>query len=99
MLPRRQRQIIRSFLAPTGGYGPSGPTLLAYQKDSGAPAWQSGTDGASYSSPVLATLAGKRQIVVVNQHTVTGHDPADGRILWSHRWGTGDPKIPQPIPI
>src|SRR5206468_2657357 len=47
----------------------------------------------------LATLAGKPQIVMVNQHTVTGHDPADGRILWSHRWGTGDPKVPQPIPI
>jgi outer membrane protein assembly factor BamB len=40
----------------------------------------------AYASPALATLGGRQQIVIVNQDFITGHDPADGRELWSIDW-------------
>ena len=39
-----------------------------------------------YASPVLATLAGTRVVVQVNQDFVTGHRAADGEVLWEHEW-------------
>lgn len=72
-------------------------TLLAYKKETGEPAWQAGADKASYSSPLLATLAGVRQILSVNAGSVTGHDPADGHELWSFPWPGEFAKASQPI--
>ncbi len=81
----------------TGGLT-NASTLLAYNRNDGSPLWRAGTDKASFSSPTLATLCGKRQIVSVNAGTVTGHDPADGRILWEYRWaGDNWPKCAQPV--
>ena len=34
----------------------------------------------------LATLAGRRQILIVNESTASGHDPATGERLWSFPW-------------
>jgi outer membrane protein assembly factor BamB len=83
----------------TGGMT-NGPTLIAYKRRDGAPAWQAGKDKASYSSPTLATLAGQRQIVSINAASVTGHDPADGRELWNYGWATDKwPKSAQPVII
>jgi outer membrane protein assembly factor BamB len=44
------------------------------------------TDQISYSSPALATIAGVRQILIVNEASASGHDPATGDMLWSHPW-------------
>jgi outer membrane protein assembly factor BamB len=59
--------------------------------------WRAGTDHPSYSSPHLATLAGVRQIVMMNQSTVLGHDPATGRVLWEHAWPRMQPSVAQPL--
>lgn len=79
--------------------GNTKPTLLAYQQATGDLAWTAGDDGASYSTPVLMTLAGVPQIVVINQESVTGHDPATGRVLWAFAWPSvmQSPKSAQPI--
>ncbi len=82
----------------TGGRE-KGPSLLAYHKDTGKPLWKAGTDDASYSSPALATLAGKRQILSVNAHSVTGHDPTDGKVLWDFSWPSDWAKASQPVPL
>jgi outer membrane protein assembly factor BamB len=79
----------------SGGTTP--PTLVALRRDTGAIAWQGGQDGASYSSPVIRTLAGREQIVSVNQTSVTGHDPATGDVLWSFPWPGDYPKVCQPV--
>ena len=79
--------------------GPSGRSLVAYQRESGEPAWRAGDDLASYSSPVLATLAGVRQIVVLNQSSVAGHDPATGRVLWTHDWPRTAPTVAIPLVV
>jgi outer membrane protein assembly factor BamB len=75
-------------------------TLLAYRNEDGSPAWRAGKDKASYSSPLVATLAGKRQIVSLNAGSVTGHDIKDGHILWEYPWGTDKwPKCAQPVAL
>ncbi len=79
----------------SGGSG-AGPTLLAYHRDTGEVLWTGGEDSASYSSPVLATVAGVRQIFSVNQNSVTGHDPESGAVLWSFPWEGIMPKVGQP---
>jgi outer membrane protein assembly factor BamB len=74
-------------------------SLLAYHKDTGEPLWKAGDDDASYSSPALATLAGQKQILCVNAHSVTGHDPKDGTILWKFDWPAEWAKASQPVPL
>ncbi len=78
-----------------GGGGPGG-SLAAYDVNSGERKWVAGSDRASYASPMLTTLSGGRQVVMVNGKTVTGHDPAEGTVLWQYDWGTAPAKASQP---
>jgi outer membrane protein assembly factor BamB len=83
----------------TGGAG-SGPTVLAYRQSNGEPLWRSGTNGASYASPILATLASRRLILSVNAGTFTAHDPVDGSLRLSVPWGDGKrPVASQPVVV
>jgi outer membrane protein assembly factor BamB len=43
-------------------------------------------DQIGYASPSLVTIAGRRQIVIVNESTASGHDPETGKQLWSFPW-------------
>jgi outer membrane protein assembly factor BamB len=45
--------------------------------------YKSTPNGTAVSSPVLATLAGKRQLLVQHPKKLYGIDPASGRTLWS----------------
>jgi outer membrane protein assembly factor BamB len=74
-------------------------TLLAYEAATGKPAWQAGRDRASYCSPALASLSGQEQILMVNGHSVTGHDPHNGAILWEYPWPDEFAKATQPLVI
>ena len=74
-------------------------SLLAYDTQTGQPVWQSGRDRSSYCSPMIATLAGQEQIVIVNGHSVSGHKPEDGRLLWEYPWPGEFPKVAQPLPL
>jgi outer membrane protein assembly factor BamB len=66
--------------------GAAGKSVVAYNKLTGARVWSSLNDRASYTSPMLVTLSGKRQIMVVTASRIAGLDPADGATLWSHAW-------------
>ncbi|MDZ4288108.1 MAG: PQQ-binding-like beta-propeller repeat protein [Prosthecobacter sp.] len=80
--------------------GKSGPTLLAFRAATGEPLWQSGKDSASYASPILATLLGKRVVLSFNATALTAHDPATGVILMEYAWGEGIPaKAAQPVVV
>ena len=81
----------------TGG-GTKGPTVLAYSRVDGKPIWRSGTDKASYASPILTTLAGRRVVLSCNAASLTAHDPATGEVLLNYPW-TDDkwPKASQPV--
>lgn len=89
--------IIDGLTVITGGRG-SGAVLYAYRSSDGSPAWKSGDGDASYASPILATLAGRRVILSNNAASLTAHDPTTGRILFNHAWGASKwPKASQPV--
>ena len=89
--------VVDDLVVVTGGMTNSS-TLLAFHCNDGTPAWHAGTDQASFSSPALATLGGRRQILSVNAASVSGHDPKDGRILWEYAWANKQwPKCAQPV--
>jgi len=68
--------------------GTGGKSVVAYNKLSGAPVWKSQNDRAAYVSPMLVTLAGRRQILVVSASRVFGLAPENGALLWSQTWDT-----------
>ena len=68
--------------------GTEGKAIVAYNKMTGAPVWRSQNDRASYTSPMLVTLAGRRQILAVTAARMVALEPADGKLLWSHPWPT-----------
>lgn len=70
---------------PGGGAGKS---VVAYDKVSGKMVWSSQNDRAGYSSPVVATIAGERQIIAVSCDRVMGLTVADGKLLWDFPWHT-----------
>jgi len=64
-----------------GNYGP----LTAFDTGTGTIRWTAG-DGGFFASPVIATLAGTRQVISVTHKSVIGVSVADGRVLWQFPW-------------
>jgi outer membrane protein assembly factor BamB len=92
---RASSPLIIDGLVVVGGGGPAGSAknLVAFDAESGKLAWESENkkddglaDQISYASPNLATLAGRQQIFIVNESTVSGHNPGTGERLWSFPW-------------
>jgi outer membrane protein assembly factor BamB len=77
--------------------GGSGRSLMAYALADGSPLWQGGDGSLSYSSPVVAELGGKPQIVVLNAKNVAGHDPKTGRVLWEAPFPARDVVVAAPL--
>ena len=67
---------------------PANSSLIAYQKDTGTIRWRTGNRKAGYSSPQLATLAGKPQILLFDGAGLVGYDPSTGAELWQYPWVT-----------
>ena len=62
--------------------------LLALEAGSGRLLWSAAhSKGATYASPLLGTLAGKEQIVVLGNDLLYAVKPEDGSLLWSHPTG------------
>jgi outer membrane protein assembly factor BamB len=78
------------------GNGDPGGSIAAYDVKTGERKWTAGQDKASYASPLLTTLAGKRQIVMVNDSNAEGYDLAEGKILWTYEWQKAPAKASQP---
>ena len=80
--------------------GGVGKSVVAYNKASGAPVWKVQSDRQAYVSPMLVTLAGRRQILVVSSSRVFGLGPEDGSLLWSQPWDTDNGiNVSQPIVV
>ncbi|MET0621553.1 MAG: PQQ-binding-like beta-propeller repeat protein, partial [Pyrinomonadaceae bacterium] len=80
---------------PGGGGGKS---VVAYNARTGAPAWGALSDAASYTSPMLVTLGGRRQVLAVTARRVAGLAPEDGAVLWEFPWSnSADINVAQPI--
>jgi outer membrane protein assembly factor BamB len=77
-------------------------SLVAYDLETGKLRWAAGNRQASYASPLVATLAGERQIVMLNEKYLTAHRVDDGAVLWEYPWaGESDSNATttQPIPL
>jgi outer membrane protein assembly factor BamB len=86
----------RVIVCPTGNKGPS---LVAYDRDTGQRLWQQGKDQASYVSPLVAELVGVHQILLGTAVGVTGHDAKTGAVLWSFPWtNSTQVNCAEPIP-
>jgi outer membrane protein assembly factor BamB len=60
--------------------------IVAFDKDSGKEVWKATEDGASYSSPVAATIDGARHVVFFTRQGIVSLDPAKGNVRFHKRW-------------
>jgi outer membrane protein assembly factor BamB len=80
--------------------GTSGKSVVAYNKNTGAPVWRVLNDTQAYVSPMLVELGGRRQIVVVSASRVVGLTPETGALLWEYPWDTDNGiNVSQPIMV
>ncbi|MCI0358608.1 MAG: PQQ-binding-like beta-propeller repeat protein [Planctomycetaceae bacterium] len=89
-------------VVPAGGLVGQAKSLIAFKAKSGELVWEGGADQISYSSPAVATTAGVRQILIVNEASASGHDPQTGTLLWSHPWpgnSTQNASSSQAVPV
>jgi outer membrane protein assembly factor BamB len=68
--------------------GPDGKSVVAYNRLTGNPVWKALNDRQAYTAPQLATLAGRRQMLIVSAKRVMGLAVEDGRLLWERPWVT-----------
>jgi outer membrane protein assembly factor BamB len=68
------------------GGGSTRQALAAYDARTGEPRWQALDDRQSYASPMVATLAGRRQLLVLTAERLLGFDPATQEVLWEFAW-------------
>ncbi|MFH1573135.1 MAG: PQQ-binding-like beta-propeller repeat protein [Acidobacteriota bacterium] len=85
------------IVLPGGGDGKS---VAAYDRMTGEIAWTSLSDKQAYVSPMLVTLAGKRQLLVVSSRRAMGLTVEDGTLLWEFPWKTSnDTNSAQPVVV
>ena len=68
--------------------GPQGTSVVAYDRQTGKRAWAALNDQQAYSAPMLATLAGVRQILVFSGSRLVGLTPDRGEVIWEYPWKT-----------
>ena len=58
--------------------------------------------GPAYGSPVLATIAGTKQVVTPTEKSIVGLAASDGKLLWQHpfkaRYNTSTPIVEESLP-
>jgi outer membrane protein assembly factor BamB len=80
--------------------GPSGRSVVASDRRTGARAWSALDDRAAYASPMLVTLAGVRQLLVFSASRLMGLTPDRGDVLWDYPWTTQyDVNASQPLVV
>jgi outer membrane protein assembly factor BamB len=77
-------------------------SLVAFDIENGEVCWTAGSRKAAYATPILADLAGERQILMVNESYLTAHRASDGKVLWEHPWAHATDEsasAAQPVPL
>ncbi len=66
--------------------GGDGAGIVAFHKDNGKEVWKATDQGASYSSPVAATVDGVRRVFFFTREGVVMLDPVAGKVRFFRRW-------------
>jgi outer membrane protein assembly factor BamB len=66
--------------------GSGGRSVVAYNRLTGDPMWKVFDEPQAYTAPQVATLAGRRQILIVSAQSVMGLAVENGNLLWSYPW-------------
>jgi outer membrane protein assembly factor BamB len=88
--------LVENDLVIINAGGANKTSLVAYRVADGSPAWSSENHSGGYSSPVPATLAGTRQILIFADALI-GCDATTGNQLWQFHWPGGHPHIALPV--
>ena len=81
-------------------HGAQTGNVLALDRSSGQLVWSAEYGPVGYSSPIVARLAGRRQVVSLIGTLLVGLDLDSGRRLWSHPWRTFSAvNVGDPIPL
>lgn len=59
--------------------------VVALHKDTGMEVWKALDEKLTFSSPVIITSGGKRQLIIWTQGSVTSLDPSTGSVWWRER--------------
>jgi outer membrane protein assembly factor BamB len=70
------------LIAETGG---SNAAVTCFEKRTGQILWKSQQGIPGYAAPILATVAGKRQLICYMVPGVFAFDPVDGKLLWTFK--------------
>ena len=62
--------------------------VVAFDKISGEVKWKSGSNGPSYSSPVVATFGGQDTVLAFMGDALLSIRPTDGKVMDSFKWAT-----------
>ena len=69
-------------------YVQAGASFVCLEKQTGKVIWRSlkddgGMYGSAFSSPIMANLAGRRQLLVQTREKLAGVEPTSGDVLWT----------------
>jgi outer membrane protein assembly factor BamB len=70
--------------------GGPGQSVMSFRQDDGRVVWKSGDFHTADAAPVLITVGGEEQLVIVGGGSINGLNPANGAILWSYPHDPGN---------
>jgi outer membrane protein assembly factor BamB len=85
-------------VSPGEQAGGKGRGVVAYSRKTGEKVWGAGSVKGAYASPMLATLGGVRQILMLEGSRLAGYDAAGAGELWSAPFpAPNDINVAQPL--
>jgi outer membrane protein assembly factor BamB len=78
------------------------PFIVALDKETGSVIWNLKRETEAkrkftFSTPLLITVNGQRQLISQASGAVIAYDPQDGREIWRVRYGEGYSVVPRPV--
>jgi outer membrane protein assembly factor BamB len=72
---------------------------LAYDAQTGDLRWGAPAGDHSYSSPQLATVAGRESVLMLTNTGLHAYDPLTGQVQWDHEWKFNLYRVVQPLVV
>jgi outer membrane protein assembly factor BamB len=69
--------------------GKSGAGVVALDPDTGREIWRALDEAVTWSSPIVITAGGIRQLIIWTQQSVSSLNPANGNLYWREETSTG----------